>query len=284
MAVAVYYDGKWHDRNPAITGPMDQAFWMASSVFDGARAFKGHAPDLDRHCERLIRSARILLLEPKLTAKEVEALCVEGIRRFPKDAELYVKPMFFPREGFVSPDPASTDFVLAIHDAPLPLPNGYSVTVTGHRRPAPDQAPTDAKASCLYPIAARALKAAADKGFDNAVMLNPDGSVAELTSANLWIAKDGVAKTPKPNGSFLAGVTRRRVLELFRSIGQKVEETTITIDDLHRADEVFSTGNYGKVLPITRVDERHFQPGPIGQRARELYFDFAFKTKSVFEP
>lgn len=281
MAVVVYSGGKWLDANPALVGPMDHSFWMASAVFDGARAFRGHAPDLDRHCERLIRSARALLLEPKLDAKEVEALCVEGIGRFPKDAELYVKPMFYAREGFVSPDPKSTEFVLAIHDMAMPEPTGFSVCVTGHRRPSPDQAPTDAKASCLYPNSARALKAAAERGFDNAIMLNPDGTVAELTSANLWIAKGGVARTPKPNGSFLAGVTRRRVLELLQGVGAPVEEAVLTIDDVLGADEVFSTGNWGKVLPITRVEDRHFQPGPVAARARELYFDFAYKTKPV---
>jgi branched-chain amino acid aminotransferase len=281
MAVTVYSGGKWFDQNPALTGPMDHAFWLGSSVFDGARAFKGYAPDLDRHCERLIRSARALLLEPKLTAKEVEALCVEGIRRFPAEAELYVKPMFFPRDGFVSPDPASTEFTLAVYDLPMPEPTGFSVCVTGHRRPSPDQAPTDAKASCLYPISARALKAAAERGFDNAIMLTPEGSVAELTSANLWIAKGGVAKTPKPNGTFLAGVTRRRVLELLRGIGQAVEETTLSVEDVLNADEVFSTGNWGKVMPITRVEDRHFQPGPLAAKARQLYFDFAYSTEKL---
>jgi len=281
MAAVVYSGGKWVDGNLALTGPLDHSFWLASAVFDGARAFKGHAPDLDRHCERLIRSARAVLLEPKLTAKEVEAICVEGIRRFPADAELYVKPMFFAREGFVSPDPASTEFTLAVYDMAMPEPTGFSVCVTGHRRPSPDQAPTDAKASCLYPNSARALKAAAERGFDNAIMLSPDGSVAELTSANLWIAKGGIARTPKPNGTFLAGVTRRRVLELLRGIGQTVEETTLSVDDVLNADEVFSTGNWGKVMPITRVEDRHFQPGPVGKTARQLYFDFAYSTEKL---
>jgi len=273
--IAVYAEGRWFDHNPPLTGPMDHAFWMASAVFDGARAFGGRAPDLDRHCARLIRSAEALALAPKLSAKEVETLCIEGIRRFPRSAELYVRPMFFAREGFVVAEPDSTDFTLAIHESPLPAPTGFSVCVTGHRRPAPDQAPVDAKASCLYPQSGRAVRAAKARGFDNAIILGPEGNIAELTSANIWIAKDGVALTPKADGTFLAGITRDRVMGLLRADGRRAEERVLTVDDVLSADEVFSTGNWGKVLPITRVEGRHFQPGPVFAAARALYFDFA---------
>jgi branched-chain amino acid aminotransferase len=147
--------------------------------------------------------------------------------------------------------------------------------LSSYRRPHPKAAPTDAKAACLYPNAARALKEAMDKGFDNAVVLDGNGNVAELATANLWFAKDGVAVTPAANGTFLNGVTRQRVARLLRGAGVAVEERTVTWEELLAADELFSSGNYGKVLPITRIDGRDLQPGPVYTRARELYWDFA---------
>ncbi len=126
MAGAFWYDGKWTDEQPRLTGPMDHAFWMASVVFDGARAFQGQVPDILRHCERLNNSGRSMLLAPTMSPQEVADLCIEGVRRLPKDSELYIRPMYFAREGFVEPDPDSTDFVLAIYDSPMPSTAGFA--------------------------------------------------------------------------------------------------------------------------------------------------------------
>jgi branched-chain amino acid aminotransferase len=281
MAVVVYADGVWYDHNVALTGPMDHAFWLSSVVFDGARAFGGHAPDLDLHCRRLVNSARAMRITPTLTAEEIEGLCREGIRRFPKAAELYVRPMFYCVGGFIVPEADSTRFCLAVYDMPLPAPAGFSACVSKYRRPRPDQAPTDAKASCLYPNSTRANFEARERGFDNAIMLDADGNVAEFTTANLWIAKNGTAITPKANGMLLAGVTRGRVAALLREAGIAVEERTVTLADVFAADEVFCTGNYSKVVPVTRVEDKHYQPGPVGARARELYFAYARATPPV---
>jgi branched-chain amino acid aminotransferase len=121
----------------------------------------------------------------------------------------------------------------------------------------------------------RALVEAAGRGFDNAITFDAAANVAELATANLWIVKDGVAMTPVCNGTFLNGITRQRVLQLLRDDGVQAIETTLTRQDILEADEVFSTGNYGKVLPITRVEDRHFQTGHVYRRARTLYFEFA---------
>ena len=92
------------------------------------------------------------------------------------------------------------------------------------------------------------------------------------------LGRDGVVFTPAANGTFLAGITRRRVIQLLRDAGKDVRERTITYGELQEADELFSVGNYGKVLPITRIEQRHLQPGPVYARARELYWDFAHST------
>jgi branched-chain amino acid aminotransferase len=274
MAAIFWHDGRWYDQQPKLLGPLDHAMWMASVAFDGARAFDRLAPDLDRHCARLIDSTTKMLLEPTLAAEEVEALCREAILRLP-DEPLYVRPMFYATRGFVTPEPDSTEFALAVYSAPMPEPRGLSCCISSYRRPARDAAPTDAKASCLYPNMQRALVEAAARGFDNAITLDGNGNVAELATANLWIVKDGRALTPAWNGTFLNGITRQRVLQLLQDAGVPALETTLTRQDVLEADEVFSTGNYGKVLPITRVEDRHYQAGHVYRKARELYLAFA---------
>jgi branched-chain amino acid aminotransferase len=281
MTAIFYFDGQWLDEQPKLLGPLDHAFWMSSVVFDGARAFGGLAPDIEPHCERLNRSARTMLLEPTMAPDEMAELCREAVRRLPKDSELYIRPMYYALEGFIDPISESTQFVLAVYDAPLPEWHGLKVCLSTSRRPARDQAPTTAKASCLYPNSAIALREAKSRGFDNAVVLDPNGNVAELLTANLWIVKDGVARTPAVNGLFLNGVTRRRIIGLLRDAGTEVEETVLTWQDVLDADEVFSTGNFAKVLPIVQVEERELQAGPVARKARELYFDYA-KDFSVF--
>jgi branched-chain amino acid aminotransferase len=280
MAAIFWHDGKWYDEQPKLLGPLDHAMWMASVAFDGARAFDGLAPDLDLHCARLIDSTKKMLLAPTLSAGEIEQLCREAIRRLPAGEALYVRPMFYATQGFVTPQAESTEFVLAVHSAPMPEPRGMSCCFSSFRRPTPDAAPTDAKASCLYPNMQRALAEADAQGCDNAITFDANGNVAELATANVWIARDGVAMTPVCNGTFLNGITRQRVLQLLRDAGTQAIETTLTRADVQDADEVFSTGNYGKVLPITRVDDRHYQIGHVYRNARELYFAFA-RTQPV---
>ena len=281
MDAVFWHGGRWYDgEQPKLTGPMDHAFWMASVAFDGARSFDGTAPDLDLHCARLLNSARKMLLRPTMSAEQVLDLCLAAVRRLPAGIPTYIRPMFYATRGFVVPEPDSTEFALAVYRSPIPEPRGQSVCFSSYRRPARDAAPTDAKASCLYPNMQRALVEASAKGFDNAITFDAAANVAELATANLWLVKDGVALTPVCNGTFLNGITRQRVLQLLREAGTEVLETTLTRADVLDADEVFTTGNYGKVIPITRVEERHYQIGRVYQRARELYFEFA-RTQPV---
>lgn len=270
-----YLDGKWLEGNPPIMGPMTHAAWMASVVFDGARAFEGVTPDLDRHCERLVRSAESFGLKAVHSAGEMEEIARDGLRHFRKDAALYLRPMLWAESGFVSPDPESTSFCFTLYEAPMPAADGLSVCLSSFQRPTPAMAPTDAKASCLYPNSARALAEATRRGFGNAVVLDALGNVAELATANIWIAKDGMAVTPAPNGSFLNGITKQRAMLLLGKAGIEVRETRVTWQDVMEADEVFSTGNYGKVLPITQVEDRSLQPGPVYATARKAYWDWA---------
>lgn len=274
-----WFDGDWHEGNPGIMGPRTHATWLASSVFDGARWFDGLAPDLDLHAARVNRSAIALGLDATETVESIVARTLEGAAKFDGKTALYVKPMYWGEAdgpSTIMPDPDSTQFALCLFEASMPQPsNGFSVTKGLYRRPTYETAPTDSKAGCLYPNNARILKAAKAAGFDNALVLDMLGNVAETGTSNIFLAKDGVVRTPVPNGTFLNGITRQRVIALLRQDGVTVEETSLRYSDFEEADEIFSTGNYSKVMPIWKIDERVLQPGPFFRKARELYMDFA---------
>ena len=271
-----YFQGRWTEGAVPLMSSTTNAAWLANTVFDGARAFEGVAPDLDRHCERVVRSAAGLGLQPTKTAEEILALALEGVGYFPHGTPLYIRPMFWAETGLVLVDSSSTQFALVITKMPLPDPSkGFTACLSSYRRPAPDQAPTHAKAACLYPLAAMAAAEAERRGFDNAVMRDPIGNVAEFTAQNIMLVRDGTVHTPIPNGTFLDGITRQRVITLLRETGVEVVERTITVAELTDADEIFSTGNHGKVIPCVRYEDKAFAAGPIAAKARELYWAFA---------
>lgn len=277
-----YLDGDWHQGNVLVAGPRTHAFWMASSVFDGARAFEGVTPDLDRHCERLNNSARALLLEPTMTVEAIMGLVADGLKRFQSKEAVYIRPMYWADEGgpgsVVPPNPKSTRFLLCLYVSPLNPPKGFSITKSPFRRPSLETMPTNAKAGCLYPNNARCVMEARSRGFDNALVLDMLGNVAEAGTSNLFLVKDGVVRTPADNGSFLNGITRQRTITLLREAGVTVEETTLKVADFMDADEIFSTGNNSKVVPINRIEDRVMQPGPMMLKARKLYWDWAHAT------
>jgi branched-chain amino acid aminotransferase len=280
-----FVDGEWREGNVQLWGVRTHAIWLGSSVFDGARAFEGVAPDLDLHCERVIRSARGLNLQPTRTAAEILALAKEGIRFFPHGAPLYIRPMFWAETGLMLIDGSSTQFALVITKMPLPDPaGGFTCCLSSYRRPAPDQAPTYVKASCLYPLATLAVAEAKKRGFDNAVMRDPIGNVAEFTVQNIMLGKNGAVHTPIPNGAFLNGITRQRVIGLLRDAGVEVIERTIRVAEIALADEVFSTGNHGKVVPCLRYEDQAFAAGPLARKARDLYWEFAHQGEAITQP
>jgi branched-chain amino acid aminotransferase len=237
--------------------------------FDGARAFEGVTPDLALHCARVNDSATKLFLKPIVSVETWVKLAHEGIARFEKDIALYIRPMYWAERGgpwVQEPDPESTRWCLVIFEAPMRKPTGFSITLSSYRRPTLETMPVDAKAGCLYPNNARAIFEARARGFDNAVMCDMLGNVAELATSNIFMAKDGVVYTPVLNGTFLAGITRHRVISLLRAAGVTVVEKTLAYKDFLMADEIFSSENYSKVVPVTRIDDRSLPIGPFFRR------------------
>jgi branched-chain amino acid aminotransferase len=273
-----FFEGEWREGNPGLMGPRTHAAWLGSSVFDGARVFEGVMPDMDRHAKRVNRSAEKMGLKPTMAPDAIHELVRDGARKFQNGAALYVRPMYWAEADGLSTvafDPDSTRFALCLYEAAMPQPAGFSVTKSSYRRPTLESMPTDSKAGCLYPNNARALREANAKGFGNALVCDMLGNVAETATSNIFLAKDGVVRTPAPNGTFLNGITRQRVIGLLRDAGVAVEETTLRYEDFLAADEIFASGNYSKVVPVIRIDDRDLQPGPMFRKARELYWDFA---------
>ena len=279
-----YFEDRWHEGNVPIMGPRTHAAWLCSVAFDGARAFEGVTPDLELHCARVNDSAKKMFLKPVVSAETWNKLAREGISRFDKDAALYIRPMYWAEnEGpwVQAHDPESTRWCLSIYEAPMRQPKGFTITLSPYRRPTLETMPVDAKAGCLYPNNARALFHAHARGFDNAVVCDVLGNVAELATSNIFMAKGGVVYTPIPNGTFLAGITRQRVIGLLRESGVTVVEKIMTYQEFELADEIFSTGNYSKVVPVTKIDGQFLQPGPIYTKARNLYWSFAHSSSAA---
>jgi branched-chain amino acid aminotransferase len=274
----VFWDGAWHEGDVPIMSARTHSSWMGSSVFDGARAFEGVTPDLDLHFERVNQSAERMFLKPVVPVDQWIDLAREGVGRFGKDAALYIRPMYWAQNNgplAIAPDPESTRWCLAVYESPLPEPTGFSITLSPFRRPTSECAPVDAKAGCLYPINARAVFEARARGFDNCLMCDALGNVAELANSNIFMVKRGVVYTPAGNGTFLTGITRNRIISILSDMQYKVLETTLKYRDFLDADEIFSTGNYAKVLPVHRIDGRLLDAGPVYVAARDLYWKFA---------
>lgn len=262
----------------ALVGPRTHALWLGSSVFDGARAFEGVTPDIERHCARVNDSAGKLGLKASVSVDTWLGLVREGIAKFGSKPELYIRPMYWAESGgalAVTADPESTRWCVTIYEAPMPPPGDSAITLSPYRRPSVETMPVDAKAGCLYPNNARAIVEANQRGFDNCLLRDLLGNIAELATANVFMAKAGVVYTPVANGTFLNGITRQRVIGLLRHAGVDVQEAVLTYNDFKKADEIWSSGNFAKLSPITRIEARSIAPGPFYRKARKLYWEFA---------
>ena len=277
-SLVTWYDGKWHDGNTPIIGAADHAAWLGSQVFDGGRQFEGVRPDLDLNCERIIHSAEVMGMVSPVDADTVLGLIEEGCKKFAPDAALYLRPMMWAKEGtagIIEIDPDSTGFAICIEELPMPALGTFSLTTSPFCRPRQDMAMTTAKAGSLYANNGRIMADARKRGFNNALSLDIDDNVAETASTNVFTVKDGEVFTPIPNGTFLNGLNRQRIIKLMRADGIKVHETSMVLDDFATADEIFCTGNIAKIMPVAKYEDRIMPECPISTRAREIYWDFA---------
>ena len=276
-----FFEDKWVANNPRIIGPLSHGSWMGSPVFDGGRCFDGFAPDLMEHCERVIRSAQAMLMNPPTSSSEIYEVAKIGIKKLGQEKDLYIRPLIWAEDsmGLLRCDPDSAKFCISIIEMPMPTDEGFSACITKYTRPTALSAPTDAKAACLYPNGARAMQYAFENGFDNAVILDPLGYIAEFASSNLFSVINDEVYTPEDNGTFLAGVTRKRVLELCKALGIVVHECKLTVEMLMNSSEIFSTGNYGKVMHLNNLDGKLFESGKFFKKIKKAYWDYSSNFK-----
>ncbi len=277
--IKTYVDGAWHDGDAPIMRAADHGAWLGTTVFDGARHVDGMAPDLLAHCTRVNRSAEALMIRPTVTAEEMVEITWEGLKRYPPGTPVYIRPMYWAIQSghmAIVPKDTETGFAICLEEIPMAAPEAASrLTTTQFHRPILADNVTNAKAGCLYPNNARMLSEALSKGYDNALVADAMGNVAETATANIFMARDGVVFTPVANGTFLSGITRARHIKNLRADGMEVRETVLSFQDFREADEVFMSGNLNKVTPVTEFDGTHYQIGPIARKARELYWDWA---------
>ena len=283
--IRTYFNGTWHDGDVPVMMAADHGAWLGSSVFDGARYFEGVAPDLEAHCARVNNSARAMMLTPTVDTETMIDIAREGLKAFSKDQAVYVRPMYWGINGdatAIVPQPEETGFALCLEEVAMaPASATTTLTRTRFRRPVLETAVVKAKAGCLYPNNARMLTEARAKGFGNALVTDMMGNVAETATANIFMVKDGEIFTPIPNGTFLAGITRARHMTNLAREGMAVREAVLTFDDFEHADEVFMSGNFSKVTPVTAFDDVSYQVGPVARKVREMYWDWALSESTA---
>ncbi|MGY9047498.1 aminotransferase [Puniceibacterium antarcticum] len=277
--IRTYFQGQWHDGDIPVIRGADHGAWLGSNVFDGARYVNGLAPDLAAHCARVNRSAQALMVTPTVTREDMVRIVWDGLAAFPKEAAVYIRPMYWALDGdatAIVPLADATGFAISLEVIPMAADDATTtLTRTRFRRPVMEDAVVNAKAACLYPNNARMLAEARAKGFGNALVGDAMGNVAESATANVFMVKDGTVMTPIANGTFLSGITRARHIKNLRADGTEVVETVLTFDDFHAADEIFLSGNMHKVTPVSAFDDTQYQIGPVTRRARALYWDWA---------
>ena len=277
--IRTFFEGAWHEGDLYVMRAADHGSWLGSSVFDGARCFEGIAPDLRAHCARLNNSARTMGITPTHTVDELVDITMEGLSAYARDSAVYIRPMYWALHGAenaVIPRPGATGFCICLEEFPMPDPaKTMTLTTTSFHRPVLADAIVNAKAGCLYPNNGRMLLEARQKGFDNALVADALGNVAETALSNIFMVRDGEVFTPIANGTFLAGVTRARVIDLLKKDSVPMREAVLTFDDFRNADEVFSTGNMYKVMAVSRFEDRNYQSGRMARLAREHYWDWA---------
>ncbi len=277
----IWFDGRlvpWRDAKIHV---LSHALHYASCVFEGERVYGGKVFKLREHSERLLNSAKLLGFEIPVSLDDLsdatnEVVKAQGI------VDGYVRPVAWRGAEQMGVSAQATKIHVAIaawewpaYFSPEARLKGIRMTISKWARPAPNTAPTASKAAGLYMICTLSKHAAEAAGYEDALMLDYRGRIAEATGANVFLAIDGELHTPTPD-CFLDGITRRTVIGLARKRQIKVVERAIMPDELAKAQEVFLTGTAAEVTPVSEIDKYHFTPGAI---CKQMIDDFDKTTR-----
>ena len=273
----IWCDGKmvqWRDANIHI---LTHGLHYASSVFEGERSYNGEIFKLNEHTDRLLESANIMGFEIPYTAEQINDAC-KAVCQVNDITDGYIRPVAWRGSEMMGVSAQHNTIHLAIAAWPWPSyfspearMKGIRLKTAQWRRPAPDTAPTNSKAAGLYMICTMSKHAAEAEGYDDALMLDWRGRVAEATGANIFLVfGDNKLHTPTPD-CFLNGITRRTVIDLAGARGIDIVERAITPDELTNATEVFLTGTAAEVTPVGEIDKNTFSVGEISRWMMEDY-------------
>jgi branched-chain amino acid aminotransferase len=247
-------------------------------VFEGLRAYGGTIFKLTEHSERLRRSAHLLGFEVPWSVAEIDAACREVVKANGLH-DAYIRPVTYRGADSMGIAPSGGQPHLAIaawqsgrYFDPGIASEGIRLELAQWRRPPPDTTPSEAKAAGLYMICTLSKQHAERRGYQDALMLDWRGQVAEATGANIFFVREGALHTPVPD-CFLDGITRRTIIDLAREVGIDVVERAIWPEELEGFEEVFLTGTAAEVTPVRSIGPHSFAVGAITRALETAYQD-----------
>ena len=272
----IWMNGEFVPWREAKVHVLTHGLHYGSCVFEGERLYDGEIFKLTPHTKRLFRSAEILEMDIPFTVAEIDAACKETVARMGFE-NAYVRPVAFrgPEQMGVAGLGTRTHVAIAAWEWPSYFDpevkrRGIRMMHAPYARPAPNSAPTEAKAAGLYMICTLSKDAAARAGYSDALMLDYRGYVAEATGANIFFVQDGVVITPLAD-CFLNGLTRQTVIDLARARGFEVIERHILPEEMTQFSECFITGSAAEVTPVSEIGEYRFTPGNVSLSLMEDY-------------
>ena len=275
---SLWYDGKLVPWREAKTHVLTHGLHYASCVFEGERIYPGRIYKLEEHTARLFESARIMGMKIPFTPSQINDACYEAAHA-QNIVDGYVRPVAFRGSEMMAVAAQNTRIHVAVavwqwpsYFDPKEKLKGIRLDISEWRRPAPDTAPTRAKAAGLYMICTLSKHIAESRGYADALMYDYRGYIAEATGANVFFVKDNKLHTPIPD-CFLDGITRKSVIELARARQIPVIERHIEPKELETFTECFITGSAAEVTPVSEVGPYRFTPGAISETLMNDYAD-----------
>ena len=272
----IWFDGQFVPWRDAKIHVLTHGLHYASCVFEGQRIYGGEVFELTRHTERLFNSARILDMTIPFSVAEIDQACKESVARAGLE-DAYMRPLVWRGSEQMSVPAQGAKIHVAIAVWPWPSyfdpetkARGIRLDHAIYRRPPADAAPWESKAAGLYMICTLSKHAAEAKGYQDAMMLDSRGYVAEGTGANIFFVRDGALHTPTPD-CFLNGITRQTVISLAKKAGIEVVERHIKPDELSTFNECFLTGSAAEVTPVSEIGEHRYTPGNLSLSLMDDY-------------
>ena len=283
----IWMDGELVDWDAATVHVLTHTMHYGSGVFEGIRAYPTASGvaifRLREHIERLLTSASIFLMDVPYSADDLMAATRDVVRENGLDQGCYIRPLVYLGYGEMGLNPLPCPVNVSIAAWPWGtylgdegVANGVSVKISSWRRHDPNAVPTAAKGTGMYVNSSLAKVEALKAGYDEAILLAPDGNVSECTGENIFVVKNGRLLTPPTSDAgALDGITQDTVATIARDLGYEVAHQQLIRTDLYTADEAFLTGTAAEVVPIRAVDDRTVgegRPGPITMQLQQTYF------------